>query len=295
VTVAFALSGGGNLGPMQAGAVAALLETGITPDLLVGTSVGALNATFLSSRPGLAGARSLMDAWATLRRHEVASFSPIDLLAGFFGARDHLLAASRLRALIRKWVEIKALEDAKTSVVVVATDALSGEAVVLQSGDVLEAVSASAAIPGLLPSVRMGDRWLIDGSLSAGCPVLQAQNLGADDVYMITTATAPRVRPPRGAVAMAMNSVSLVTARSNQAQLEVARLHASQCGGRVFVVPSGEPPAPGPFDLSRSKALTKTSYDATKMWLASADGDLEPHDQPFTADSRPQSTFSAAD
>jgi NTE family protein len=181
-----------------------------------------------SSRPGLSGAQSLVDAWATLRSQEVASFSPIDLLAGFFGVRDHLLAASRLRALIRKWVEIGLLEDAKTAVVIVATDAPTGEAVVLQRGDVLEAITASAAIPGLLPSVRMGDRWLIDGSLSAGCPVLQAQDLGADDVYMITPATAPRVRPPRGAVAMAMNSVSLVTARSNQAQLEVARLRQSR-------------------------------------------------------------------
>jgi NTE family protein len=295
MTVAFALSGGGNLGPMQAGAMVALFEAGITPDLLVGTSVGALNAAFLSSRPGLAGAQSLVDAWATLRRHEVASFSPIDLLAGFFGVRDHVLAASRLGALIRKWVEIEVLEDAKTTVVVVATDALSGEAVVLQRGDVLEAVSASAAIPGLLPSVRMGDRWLIDGSLSAGCPVLQAQDLGADDVYMITTATAPRVRPPRGAVAMAMNSASLVTARSNQAQLEVARLRASQRGGRVFVVPSGEPPAPRPFDLSRSRLLTKVSYEATKTWLASADGDVEPPDQPFDAGGSSAIDVSVAD
>jgi NTE family protein len=172
---------------------------------------------------------------------------------------------------------------------------MSGEAVVMQRGDALEAISASAAIPGLLPSVQMGDRWLIDGSLSAGCPVLQAQDLGVDDVYMITTTTAPRLRPPRGAVAMAMNSVSLVTARSNQAQLAAARLHASQRGGRVFVVPSGEPAAPGPFDLSRSRQLTKASYDATRLWLASADRDLEPLDQPFTGGYRPQSTFSAAD
>jgi predicted acylesterase/phospholipase RssA len=142
----------------------------------------------------------------------------------------------------------------------------------------------------------MVHRWLIDGSLSAGCPVLQAQDLGADDVYMITTATAPRVRPPRGAVAMAMNSVSLVTARSNQAQLEVARHRASQRAGRVFVVPSGEPPAPGTFDLSRSRLLTKASYDATRLWLASNDwGHPEWLDQSFNAGPRPQSTLSAAD
>jgi hypothetical protein len=70
-------------------------------------------------------------------------------------------------------------------------------------------------------------------------------------------------------VAMAMNSVSLVTARSNQEQLEAARRHATDNGGRVFVVPTGEPPAPGPFDLSRSAALTATAYTETSSWLNS--------------------------
>jgi NTE family protein len=164
-------------------------------------------------------------------------------------------------------------------VFVVATDALSGEAVLFERGDVLEAVSASAAIPGLLPPVRIDNRWFIDGSLSADCPVLQAQALGADDVYMITTATAPRLRPPRGAVAMAMNSVSLVTARSNQEQLAAARLNASRRGGSVFVVPSGEPVAPGPFDLSGSRMLTDTAYRAAKAWLASVESVSDPMDQ----------------
>lgn len=170
---------------------------------------------------------------------------------------------------MRKWVELERIEDAVTPFVAMATDALTGEAVMLRSGDVVDALSASAAIPGLLAPVRIGERWLIDGSLSAGCPVLEAQSLGADDVYMITTATAPRLRPPRGAVAMAMNSVSLVTARSNQVQLEQARHHAATNGGRVFVVPTGEPPAPGPFDLSRSAALAETAYQETSSWLNS--------------------------
>src|ERR1022692_2151124 len=102
---AFALSGGGNLGPMQAGAIAALMEDGIEPDLLVGTSVGALNAAYLSTRPGLPGARQLLEAWSALRRSEVAAFSPVTFVAGFLGIRDHLLSTSRRRALVRRWVE----------------------------------------------------------------------------------------------------------------------------------------------------------------------------------------------
>jgi NTE family protein len=267
VTVAFALSGGGNLGPMQAGSIAALMEAGIEPNLLVGTSIGALNAAFLSTRPGLEGARTLLNEWSRLRRQEVAGFGPVALLAGFLGIRDHLVSSTRLRALMRKWVEVELVEDAKIPFAAIATDALSGEAVILQTGGVIDALSASAAIPGLFPPVRIGNRWLIDGSLSAGCPVLQAQSLGGDDVFMITTATAARPRPPRGAVAMAMNSVALVTARSNQDQLTTARRHAENSGGRVFVVPTGEPTAPGPFDLSKSDALATIAYERTSSWL----------------------------
>jgi NTE family protein len=267
VTVAFALSGGGNLGPMQAGGIAALLEHGITPDVLVGSSVGALNAAFLATRPGLGGAQDLLTSWLNLRRTDVARFSPLTIMAGFLGRRDHLVSSSRLRSLIRQWIQIERLEEAGTPLAIVATDALTGTAVTLQRGDVIRAISASAAIPGLLPAVQIEGRWLIDGGLSAGCPVLQAQALGADEVYMITTATSPRVVPPRGAVAMAMNSVSLVTARSNQEQLALARHNAGRTGGHVFVVPTGEPPAPGPFDLSRGQALASLAYENTVTWL----------------------------
>src|SRR5580693_2217152 len=167
MTVAFALSGGGNLGAMQAGSVVALVEAGIEPDLLVGSSIGAMNAAFLCTRPGLEGARTLMSEWMRLRRQEVAGFSPLTVMAGFFGVRDHLVSSIRLRALMTRWVDLERIEDAVTPFVAMATDALTGEAVMLRRGDVVDALSASVAIPGLLAPVRIGDRWLIDGSLSA--------------------------------------------------------------------------------------------------------------------------------
>jgi NTE family protein len=267
MTVAFALSGGGNLGPMQAGTVLALVEAGIEPDLLVGTSAGALHAALLATRPGIEGARTLMTASSSLRRRDVFRFDLVAVLAGFMGARDNLVSARQLRRLIRRWVEIDRIEQAVIPFAAVATDALTGEAVVLSTGDVADALAASSAIPGLLPPVRIDGRWLIDGSLSANRPVLQAQALGADDVYVITTATAPRLRPPRGAVAMAMNSVSLVTAQAARGQLAVAVRNANDTGGRVTVVPSIEPPAPGPFDFRRSAALANAAYRRTILWL----------------------------
>jgi NTE family protein len=267
MTAAFALSGGGNLGPMQAGTILALMEAGIEPDLLVGTSVGALNAAFLSTRPGIEGARTLMAASSAIRRKEAFRFHVLTVLAGFFGVRDNLVSAKHLRRLIRRWVEIDRIEQAAIRLAIITTDALTGEPVVLTRGSIEDALAASSAIPGLFPPVRIDGRWLIDGSLSANWPVLQAQALGADDVYVITTTTAPRLRPPRGAVAMAMNSVSLVTARADHEQLAVAIKHATDTGGRVLVVPSPQPPAPGPFDFRRSAALAKAAYERTIMWL----------------------------
>ena len=267
MTTAFALSGGGNLGPLQAGTALALIESGIVPDLLVGSSVGALNASFLASRPGADGARELVEAWGSLRRRQAVQLNPLWALAGFLGVRDHLLSSARLRRLVREWIDAERIEDLPLPLAVAATDALSGECVVVRSGPVVDAVAASAAIPGLFPAVRVGGRWLVDGSLSANRPVRQAQALGADEVYVILTGTAPRLRPPRGAVAMAMNSVSLVTTRLGLAEMVEAHRHAESSGGRVVVVPSAEPPAPGPFEYRRSAELAGAAYRHTRQWL----------------------------
>jgi NTE family protein len=268
MTVAFALSGGANLGPMQAGTVVALMEAGIEPDFLVGTSVGALNAAYLSTRPGVMGARTLMATWSALRRREAFRFNLFTALAGFVGLGDHLVSTRQFRRLLGQWVEIERIEQAIVPFAVTATDALNGDVVMLSSGDVVDALAASAAIPGLFPPVRVDGRWLVDGSLSASTPILQAQELGADDVYVISTTTAPRLQPPRGAVAVALNSVALLTARAARDQLVAAITHASEAGGRVLVVPSAEPAAPGPFDFGKGALLADASYQRTARWLA---------------------------
>lgn len=275
MTVAFALSGGGNLGPMQAGSMLGLMEAGIEPDLYVGTSVGALNAAFLATRPGVEGARTLVEAWTALRRTHAFRVNLVAMMAGFIGFRDHLIRTERFRALIRRWVEVERIEDSPTPFGATATDALSGEPVLLRSGDVVDALAASSAIPGIFPPVRIQGQWLVDGSLSAGCPVLQAQAMGADEVYLITTATAPRLAPPRGTVALAMNSVSLITARASRQQLLAAQRQALRTGGRIYVVPSAEPAAPSPFDFSKSAALAEAAHACTKEWLANAPQPLE--------------------
>jgi NTE family protein len=99
--VAFVLSGGASLGAAQVGMLRALYERTIKPDVIVGTSAGAMNGAFIASRPQtVATADALASVWRGLKRGQVFPLNPLTGLLGFLGARDHLVPASGLRKLI---------------------------------------------------------------------------------------------------------------------------------------------------------------------------------------------------
>ncbi|HEY6429796.1 MAG TPA: patatin-like phospholipase family protein [Acidimicrobiales bacterium] len=291
--VAFALSGGGNLGALQAGGMRALVEAGVEPDLLVGASIGALNAAYYATHPGKDGCVRLEAAWRDLKRRDVFRFDLPRAIVGFLGLRDHLVSTKRLAEIIHEWLGIARFEDAVLPFAAVATDALTGEIVVMRTGDVASALLATAAIPGIFAPVHRQDRWLIDGSLSAGCPALEAIDLGADEVYAFMTTTAPRRRPPRGAVAAAMSSVSLVTSKLQAARLETAEGMAAQRGGAVHRVPSPLPDAPSPFDFQHGGQLATMAYRRTVAWLAERDGSARAASAP-APDASPRSGLNPA-
>src|SRR3954447_21398038 len=103
---AFVLSGGAGLGALQVGMLEALYEQGITPDFLVGTSVGALNAAFVASRPqSPQTAKELGQVWRSLLREDVFPVSMRALVGGVCGRRDHLVPDRELQRLIRRHIE----------------------------------------------------------------------------------------------------------------------------------------------------------------------------------------------
>jgi NTE family protein len=267
MTVAFALSGGGNLGAMQAGSMHALVEAGIEPDLLVGASIGSLNAASYATHPGLDGCEALQAAWGNLQRKEVFRFELSRAIGGFLGLRDHLVATRRLKRIVREWLGIERIEDAPIVFAAVATDALTGDIVVMRGGEFSSALLASSAIPGVFPPVQREGRWLVDGSLSAACPAAEALSLGADEVYAFRTTTAHRRRPPRGAVAAAMSSVSLLTSKLQASRLDAAQRTAAERGGAVHMVPSPLPDPPSPFDFQQGAKLAAAAYRCTHAWL----------------------------
>src|SRR6201989_2943274 len=151
---AFVRAGGAALGARQAGMVHALYELGIAPDLLIGTSVGALNAALLASRPAtVATAEELAGVWRALRRSDTLPLRPPTLINGLAGRRDHLIPDRVLRRLAARHLQFDRLEQAAIPLHLVAFDLLTGTEARLSDGPLAEAVLAAAAIPGVLPPV----------------------------------------------------------------------------------------------------------------------------------------------
>jgi NTE family protein len=214
MTTTFVLSGGASLGAIQVGMLRALVDHGVRPDAIVGTSVGAVNGAFLASRVWAPETvDELADLWLDIRRGQVFPVEPLTGLLGFLGARRNLVPGGALRRLVRRHVPCARLEDLPTPLHVVACDVLTGEEVVLSEGALEDAVMASAAIPGVLPPVEWHGRLLIDGGVMNNTPITHALALGADHVYVLpTSGPCELTAPPRGALGMVVQATSLMVA-----------------------------------------------------------------------------------
>jgi NTE family protein len=277
VTTAFVLSGGGSLGAVQVGMLAALAERGVEPDLLIGTSVGALNAAYLASHgPGAQTIEELGAIWRSIRRRQVFPLDVRRQLLVFGGRRTSLCSMQPLRRLVGANLGIERLEQAATPVHVVATDVLSGEEVLLSTGDAASAVLASAAIPAVFPAVARDGRVLIDGGIANNAAISQAVALGADRIIVLPAGFACALdAPPSSPLGAATHALTLLI--EQRLILEVAAL-----AGRVHiaVLPPLCPLSVSPIDFSHSDDLIRRSFRESSDWLANGGLDV-PHPERF--------------
>src|SRR5437879_8037807 len=123
----------------------ALFAHGVQPELLVGTSVGALNAAFIARVPNVAGAEALEGVWQQASRNLIFPIRPRTIVLGITGRRDHLISADGLEKWISNNLDYRRFDDALIPVHVVATDLATGNPVVLSEGDLMPALLASTA------------------------------------------------------------------------------------------------------------------------------------------------------
>lgn len=149
---AFVLAGGGSLGAMQVGMLAEILEAGEYPDFIVGVSAGAINGAFLAHSISAGMLHKMATLWSQTSTREILGLSWHSLL-GLIGLREHIANPKGLRALLRRELPYELLEHATTPLHVVCAELVTGAEVIISSGNVLDAVLASAAIPGVFPAV----------------------------------------------------------------------------------------------------------------------------------------------
>jgi NTE family protein len=197
----FVLSGGAARGAVHVGMMQTLLEAGIVPDALVGTSVGALNAAFLGWQTGLDRVHELAEHWQRLTTRDIFPGGTWSRLAHLAQRHTYLFSSDALRDLIGTWVPVSHLEDLTTPVRVTTTPLAGDGAAYHDRGDLVSVLLASAAVPGVFAPVHLdghdGTRALhVDGGVSDLVPVAGAADLAPTRVFVLDASVPPRM--PQG-------------------------------------------------------------------------------------------------
>ncbi|MEO7070828.1 MAG: patatin-like phospholipase family protein [Nostocoides sp.] len=268
MTTAFVLSGGGSLGAVQVGMLQALAARGIAPDLLVGTSAGAINAAFVAGRgTGEAALAHLETAWAGTRFADVFPVSPSRPLLAVAGRRSSFFGARGLRRVIEGHLTFERLQDAPIPLHVVATDLLTGNEVLLSAGRAVDAILASTAIPAILPPVRIDGRLLVDGGLADNTAISQAVHLGADRVFVLPGGAACALAaPPSTPFGVALHALTLLV---QQRLAHDIRAYAGQV--ELHLLPPLCPLRVAPTDFGHGAELVQTARAASARWLDGPD------------------------
>ena len=241
------------------------------PQTPIGTSAGALNGAFISTRPQtVQTADALGSIWRSLKRGQVFPLNPLTGLLGFAGARDHLVPDSGLRRLVTSHVEHERLEDMPLPFHVVAVDAMTGEELLLSSGPAVEAVMASAAIPAVLPPVPWGRRRLIDGGVANNTPISHAIALGAREIYVLPTGHACALeKPPGSALALALQALRLLVHHRLIDDIEKHRDDA-----HLVVLPPPCPLSVTPIEFGYADDLIRLAYADAREFLDAGGAEL---------------------
>lgn len=266
--LAFALSGGGAYGATQVGMLRALTEAGVVADLVVGSSVGALNGVVVAAHPGDAADR-LADVWRRIDRRTIFGGGTLAALFTLARTRSSLCRPDLLAGLIGEHIEHEALEGLPVPFAAVATDLLTGEPELLSTGAIRPALLASAAIPGIFPRVVIDGRHYIDGGVSANVPIRQAIAFGAASVLVLDANPAHTAdRPPERLVPSLVHTVSVML-RSQRAHAVDELAHRY----RVVTLPRVTPAEMSSFDFRRSTELVDLAHRHTAAFIGSWSGD----------------------
>ncbi len=271
--IAFVLSGGGSRGALEVGALLALFERGINPQILVGSSAGAMNAAFIATDPTLEGAQRLAALWRSVKQEDVFPGNSLSLYLTaawrFVCGYDGLFPSDRLHRFVERYLPegVRRFSDiTKVKLYLTAADLnwgilyLWGEK---PEGDIVGAVMASGAHPAYFPPLLVAGHQLVDGAVIANVPISIAAAKGATEVYAINVGYAGQQMPrSRGVFNIVNRSISTMMYQQLLDDL-------MECAGKVilhhvvFEAFAGLPI----WDLSRSAEMIEEGRRVMREYL----------------------------
>lgn len=265
MTTAFVLGGGGLLGAHEVGMLRALSDAGIRPDLVVGTSVGAINGVLVAAGPARA-ASQLRELWQGESLRQAFSETVFGRVARLLRSGTHLHSIEPLRHMLTAVLPGTEFADLELPFHCVAACIEHASARWFSQGPVVPAVLASCAVPGLLPPVEVGGEHFFDGGLVHSIPVGRAVALGATVVYVLHVGRIERpLTVPRRPWEVGL--VAFEIARRHRFHEEMLALPE---GVRVHVLPTGGDRRPPDWSQLRYRDRAKVGLSIERAYTASA-------------------------
>lgn len=275
MTTAFVLGGGGRWGAVEVGMISALDEAGVTPDLVLGTSIGAFNGAVISAHPGREGSERLTRFWDELAGTDLFDTGFLDRAIRVATLKPAIHETAELRRLAERVIDPNAvIEDLEIPFQCVAASIENTTEHWFDTGNLLEAVLASSAVPALFPPVEIDGEHFYDGGLVDPVPLGHAVELGADVVYVLQVGRIESpLRPPERLYESAL--ISFEITRRYRFATTMRNLPE---GVEVHLLPTG---SPLPWDDRRQlrwndtggfEERMQTAYYATTEYLQAPKG-----------------------
>lgn len=268
--VAFVLGGGGILGAHEVGMLRALAESSIEPDLILGTSVGAINGALFAADPTIDGVSRLSGLWRESNLSELSAGAVLRRITTLAKSGTHLEPLEHARARLADALPVQRIEDLEVPFQCAAASIERAAEHWFERGALADALLASCAVPGILAPVKIGGEHFIDGGIVNSIPVARAVALGARSIYVLQVGRLEKpLQPPRRPW-----EVGLVA-------FEVARRHrfahdlqSIPDGIELHVLPTGGSAAPAYNDLSGQLRIRRVARSVQRQIDSSYEASL---------------------
>jgi NTE family protein len=258
---AFVLSGGGNQGVSQVGMLRALIEREIYPDVVIGTSAGALNGAAIAAEPTLENIDRLDELWCSLQGTDVFPGSKLSRAWNVLRRDDHLFPNSGLAAVVYRSLSVRTFAELAVPLRVIATDLDTGEEVVFAQGPLGPALLASAALPGVFPSIRHDNRLLVDGAVVNSVPLWHGLAGPVDRIFVLNVTGSVADKISRSPLDVVLRAFAI--SRNQRFELELRHAPPEV---EVMVLPRPSDPREV-FDFSHSRELIDEAHRLTSRVL----------------------------